>query len=467
MFESQELLNRLRVAGCDVQTRDAADLASRDPGSHPQNFGAGLMLLPATVRDIQEIVRHCAALSIPIVTQGGRTGLVGGTISAEGSVIVSTERMNRIEEIDRSAGVAVVEAGVTLLQLQQAVQPYGLEPGIDLGARGTATIGGMVATNAGGIQAFRHGVMRQRVVGLEAVMPDGTVFSDMTRVIKSSTGYDVKQLLIGSEGTLGIVSRVVVRLTPAPAQTATILLALRDVAAGFEIANLARAAGGVDLLACEMMWRDFLCLNVEAHGAQLADSFTEAPACLLLEVAGPTAEAAEASLLAFSETLLEKELVVDAILATSVAQRERLWHLREDMSVFEKRYAGYKSFDVSVPQQWAERWCEEISRQMEAIEPGMSPLVFGHVADGNLHVIPRRGNYTEEMRDRVERVIYAELAGMGGSISAEHGIGTIKRKAFESFAPKAKRELIAQIKRTIDPGCLFNPGKILSETMVK
>lgn len=455
------LIEILSSEGKRIAVHDAADLAGRDPGSHPDNFGAGVVMLPAGTEDVQAIVRACAQLSLPIVPHGGRTGLVGGTVSHPGMVAVSTERMNRIEEIDPLTGVAVVQAGVTLEALQRAAADYGLEPGIDIGARGTATIGGMIATNAGGIQAFRHGVMRQRVLGLEAVTGDGRVFSDMTRVIKSTSGYDIKQLLIGAEGTLGLITRAVLQLTPLPAARATALVALRDVAAGVEIARALRAPGLPDLLACEMMWQNFLQMNAASHGAQLPASLLDAPATLLIELAGSSPAAAMASLETQVADLFETGLITDAVLAQSEAQRAKLWHLREDMSVFGRLYPGYSSFDVSLPAPQADPWVRLVSERLEAIEPGISPLVFGHVADGNLHVIPRRGNYTPELKLRVEAAICRDLVGMGGAISAEHGIGTAKRAAFEAFVPQGKRDMIALVKRALDPQGLFNPGKIL------
>ncbi|RLL61426.1 FAD-binding oxidoreductase [Paenirhodobacter hankyongi] len=451
----------ISALGADIRLLDETDLAGRDPGSHPLNFGAGLLAMPGNTEALQALMRLCAERGVPIVPHGGRTGLVGGTISRPGSLALSTARMNRILDVDPLSRTALVEAGVTLQALQSAAAEHGFEPGIDLGARGTATIGGMAATNAGGIQAFRHGVMRHRVLGLEAVLADGTLYSDLSRVVKSTSGYDLKQLFIGSEGTLGVITRVVVQLTPLPKARATALLALPDTEAGLSTARKLLTEIGGDLLACEIMWGSFLEMNRHAQGTLLPDSFAAAPASLLIEIAGPDDAAAQSRLDGILAALWDLELILDAVVATSETRRTALWHLREDMSVFEAAYPGHSSFDVSLPPSRIADWLPKLDQRLSEVEPGLTALVFAHIADGNLHIIPRRGDCGPEVKARIGAAILSDLIPLGGAISAEHGIGEAKRAAFETFVPHTKRDLMARVKAALDPEGLLNPGKIL------
>lgn len=226
----QDLLDSLGTVVGTKHVRTGAD-AAINPGTNPDNLRAGIIVAPASTDEVAAVVRLCRRYAVAIVPQGGRTGLVGGSVSQPGEIVLSLERMSGIERLDPIERTAVVQAGVSLETLQQAALEHRLEPGIDFAARGTATIGGMVSTNAGGVMAFRNGVMRHRVLGLEAVLADGTVYSDMTRVVKNSAGYDLKHLFIGAEGTLGIVTRVVLKLDPTPRATATALFGLPSVSA--------------------------------------------------------------------------------------------------------------------------------------------------------------------------------------------------------------------------------------------
>jgi FAD/FMN-containing dehydrogenase len=255
---------RAIVGAANVRTGEA--VAAIDPGWNPFNFGAGLVVAPGSTAEVALVVGICGRHAVPIVPQGGRTGLVGGSVSKIGEVVLSLGRMNRIERLDPVERVAVVEAGVTLAALQAAALDEGLEPGIDLAARGSATIGGMVSTNAGGVMAFRNGVMRHRVLGLEAVLADGSVFSDLTRVVKNSAGYDLKHLFIGAEGTLGIITRIVLKLDPMPRATATAMFGLPTVGAALETIRLALNSEAGHLRAAEALWRSYIKLTASAHG---------------------------------------------------------------------------------------------------------------------------------------------------------------------------------------------------------
>ncbi|MER8442911.1 FAD-binding oxidoreductase [Mesorhizobium sp. M1066] len=251
------------VGASNVRTGD--DVGAIELGSNGTDCGAGIVVAPSSTGEVAAVVRFCRQNEIPMVPQGGRTGLVGGSVSRPGEIVLSLARMNRIERLDPVERVAVVGAGVTLEALQSTAFEHRLEPGIDLAARGSATIGGMVSTNAGGVMAFRNGVMRHRVLGLEAVLADGSVYSDLTRVVKNSAGYDLKHLFIGAEGTLGIVTRVVVKLDPSPRATATTLFGLPSVEAALQTIRLALESDAGHLRAAEAMWTSYFSLAAAAH----------------------------------------------------------------------------------------------------------------------------------------------------------------------------------------------------------
>lgn len=462
-----EIAERIAALGLDILLRDAAALEGRDPGFEPTAFSAGVMASPADTKDVAGLVRFCNASGIALVTHGGRTGLVGGTASALGMVLLSTERMEAIELIDPQGGVAVVQSGATLQALQEAAAAHGLEPGIDLGARGTATLGGMVSTNAGGIQAFRNGVMRHQVLGLEAVLANGDVFSDLKHVIKSTAGFDIKQMFIGAEGTLGVVTRVVLKLSPLPRARAVALLALENAAAGLVVSRKLQQIAGTSLRACEMMWRDYLLMNVAAHGARLPDAFAQSPATLLVEVDAETSEQATTILSEAIESVWEQANITDALIAKSIKEADQIWHLREDTSTIRRNYPGYKSFDISVPSPQIDAYCARMRERLTAAVPGLRPLVFGHIADGNIHVIPMRGNYDKATASAVETAIYTGLEEMGGSISAEHGIGVKKIDAYERFVSPVKRDVASKLKALMDPNGIFNPGIVVRDRVAQ
>src|SRR5690606_36135089 len=271
-------------------------LADRHPGEHADNFDAGAMAQPATPQAAAAVVRWCAENNVAVVPQGGRTGLVGGGISAPGQLILSTGRLNRIEAIDPLARTATVGAGVTLQALQDAAAEFGLTPGIDLAARGSATIGGMIATNAGGILAFRNGVMRHQVLGLEAVLPDGSLFSDLTQVLKVSAGPDIKQLLIGSEGAYGFVTRAVLKLESFNPMRATALVGVKDAASALAVIAHFRALPAAQLEGAELMWRPFLRHSAADKSFDLGWLEADTPAVLLMEISAASEEEARNAL---------------------------------------------------------------------------------------------------------------------------------------------------------------------------
>lgn len=457
---TEAALAEIRAALGDIGHRDAQALASLDRGWDPANFGAGAMVTPSSTLEVAEVVRICARHGVGIVPHGGRTGLVGGGVSRDGEIILSLGRMNRIVRLDATERVAVVEAGATLQSLQEAATQRGLEPGIDLAARGSATIGGMVSTDAGGMMAFRYGVMRHRVLGLEAVLPDGTILSDLTRVVKVAAGYDVKQLLIGAEGTLGIVTRVAVKLEPLPRATATALFGLPSVAAALELIELGLAAEGGHLRVAEVLWRPFLALNAEAQGWREASYDMNLPVHLLMSLGGANESDLRSAFETMFGQLLERHPEASGIVASSERQDRELFLLREDTATVYRAYPAAPSYDVSVPLSEIDAYVERVARETKGL--GLAPFMFGHLADGNLHLVfNHAGALNAATTAAVEAILYRDLRALGGSFSAEHGVGSKRIHSLLATVDPGKLEAMRIIKQALDPKGVMNPGKVL------
>ena len=439
-----------------------SDLVGLDPGWAPDNFGAGIIVSPASTEEVARVVQHCAARRIGIVPHGGKTGLVGGGISHPGEIVISLARLTTIDAIDGRERVAIVGAGVVLEALQRAAAEHGLEPGIDLAARGSATVGGMVSTNAGGVMAFRNGVMRHRVLGLEVVLPDGTVLADLTRVVKTTAGYDLKHLFIGAEGTLGIVTRVAIKLDPMPKVTATVMLALPSVTVALDIIDRALRMGAGQLRAAEVLWQRYLELTSAASGWKDAAIDRSQPLFLLLGVGGERQDALQEELLRVLTTASQDIPGVTGILAASVKQERDLWFLREATEEIYKAHGPAPSFDVSVPPNRIEDYLLGVRAGLAKLDANLDPYVFGHLADGNLHIVlDGSGPLPPEKQKFVEGVLYTGLHAMGGSFAAEHGVGSKRIGALLSTVGSAKLDLMRTVKAALDPNGLMNPGKVL------
>jgi FAD/FMN-containing dehydrogenase len=431
-----------------------------DPGFHKDNLAATLAVFPETTEAVAAVVALCRKEGVAIVPQGGRTGIAGGAATTPDAVIVSLSRMQRIITLDPLVRTALVEAGVTLGALQQAAAAHDLSPGIDIGARDTATIGGMISTNAGGSEAFRHGTMRQRVLGLEAVLPDGTVLSDLTQVAKANEGYDVKQLLVGAEGTLGIVTRAVLRLSGTPSARVSALAACTSAAAAVSALDRLQRQPGLALIAAEAMWRDHLVVTAKANGLDALASFAEAPLYILFEAGGDDEAAVRAAFETALAEAVEAGEIVDVLIAETLAQRADMWRVREDWAV-DRAFPGGLWFDISVPLGALDSVVEAMMRRVQAHDPRYRVFIIGHLADGNLHVTVNASSPITSAYDEVAPLIYAGLKEIGGSFSAEHGIGLEKRRALQRYADPGKLALMRQIKHLLDPDGLMNPGKVL------
>ena len=425
------------------------------------NPDVGIIALtyPVATEQIAAILSYCNQRKVAVQPQGGMTGLSGGGVPLGPCVVVSLERMRAVRELDRAAGTITVEAGVVMEAVQQAADAADLFFPLDIGGRGSCQIGGNVSTNAGGNRVLRYGMARDLVLGVEAVLADGTVIHALNKVIKNNTGYDLRQLFIGSEGTLGIISAVVLRLFPKPRSTCTGLCAVDDYTAVLDLLQRARTGFGSQLTAFEVMWPQF-------YKVATTDLARQPPLELghgiyvLIETMGPEPQADQQRFEAVIGAALEAGTVKDAVIAKSQRESTALWTVRDSPGEWQK--AGFwpqLGFDVSVPTGDIGRLVTEIDAALSARWADLVVLYFGHVADGNLHVSVRMSGHSIPELE-LENTVYGVVARRRGSISAEHGIGVLKKEFLHLSRSPEEIALMRAIKAAMDPNGILNPGKI-------
>jgi FAD/FMN-containing dehydrogenase len=429
-----------------------------------------LLLKPATTAEVSAILAICDQTRTPIVTQGGNTGLVGGQIPLHGEVLLSTSRLNRVRALDERGMTLTVEAGVTLAAVQQAAAAKNLLFPLSLASEGSCTIGGNIATNAGGTHVLRYGMTRALVLGLEVVQANGVVLDMLRGLHKDNTGYDLKQIFIGSEGTLGVITAAILRLFPMPDVTVVAFAGLPSPEAAVALLGRMQAATGGMLSAFELLPRLALEL-VTRHIAGTRDPFSSqgngaapAPWYVLMEATGGR----DANLAATFETALaaaiEDGLADDAVVAASQTQAGELWKLRESVSEAQKREGASIKHDISVPVGAIPAFLKKALPAVEAIVPGARPVSFGHLGDGNLHFnfnSPRAGDDPAFLArwEEVQLCVHDLVKEFGGSISAEHGIGIMKVASQPRYKSHAELDAMRALKRTFDPNNILNPGK--------
>ena len=428
---------------------------------------AGVVLRPGTTGQVAEIMRLAHAHAIPVVPQAGNTGLVGGQIPFNGEILLSVARLQRVRALDAAGYSMTVEAGLTLAAAQAAAASVGRLFPLSLASEGGCQIGGNLASNAGGVGVLAYGTARQLVLGLEVVLADGRVVPGLAALKKDNTGYDLKDLFIGSEGTLGIITAATLRLFPKPIEQATAFVALPELAAALALFAAAQAAAGASLTAFEFMPRRVLEV-VLRHIAGTRDPLAVPGAWYaLIELSGLAADGlAQRTLEDILMGAQEKGLVTDAALATSLSQARAFWRLREAISEAQKFEGGSVKNDVSVPIAKIPAFIDRADALIRAVCPEARPLAFGHFGDGNVHYnilqpleMPTAA-FLELWRPLQDAVNAAVLA-FGGSISAEHGIGVMKREALARMKSPVELELMRAIKAAFDPKGILNPGKVL------
>jgi len=440
---------------------DADEVAGRQAGIwRADRLMARALARPRSTAEVAAVLRYCHAHRQPVVTHGGLTGLVHGADTTADQLILSLERMRTIERVDPVQRVAHAQAGATLQAVQEAAEAHGLSFPLDLGGRGSATIGGNASTNAGGNRVIRYGMTRDMVLGLEAVLADGTVVSSLNALIKNNAGYDLKQLFIGTEGTLGIITRLVLRLREKPTTTNMAFAAFDsfDRIPAF-LKHMDRRLGGT-LSAFEVMWRSFYLLVTTPPAKGKPPVGQNHPYYVLVESQGSDRELDTRRFNAAMETALEEGLIADAAIAQSDADCHDFCSLRDDVGQI--MVQGTPAiFDISLPIAEMERYTRDLDAAMTAAIGAHHLYIFGHLGDGNLHLaVPTPPADHAALRPKIEEAVYRGLAAFRGSVSAEHGIGLEKKPWLSISRSPEEIALMRTIKAALDPQGLLNPGKV-------
>ena len=420
---------------------------------------AQAVLRPSSTEQVAAIMQACFEHGQSVVPYGGLTNLVQGCATTPDDIALSFEKLNQIEEIDTTAHTMTVQAGVTMLAAQEAADAEDLFFPVDIGARGTCMLGGNVSSNAGGTTVIRYGMMRDSVLGLEVVLADGTVVSSMNRFIKNNSGFDLKHLFIGTEGVLGLITRIVFRLSVKPQTHNVALLACNDYAQIVAVLNKAKVLLGSSLCGFEVMWQDFFETVTQPVG-KLRSPFSESyPLYAIVEAMGTRPVADDENFEAVLGEMIESELILDGVIAKSDKERDEIWAIRGEVEWLVK---DCYNFDVSLPIADVGRYIEQVMSRIQGDIPDALVAAFGHLGDNNIHVsVLCDGNKTKYAKT-IEEHVYESLIPYEGAISAEHGIG-LEKKPYLSISRSAEEiELMRSLKRSMDPKNILNPGKVVS-----
>ena len=448
------------VAGEEIGERYRVDIIGK------YRTAPAFLAKPATTEEVAAVVRIAAAHDLPITAVGGQTGTCGGAIGQDGSIALSLERMNRILEIDPVSMTVTLEAGCILQNAQEAVEKQGAFLPLDLGSRGSAMIGGCIAANSGGNRVLRWGMMRDMVLGLEVVLADGTVVSSLTKMIKDNAGYHWKELMIGSEGTLGIVTTAVLRLRPNPLTNQTALVALPSFDMVTRLLRDLEVKLSGQLSSFEIMWGDFFELITTAQLAQRPCPMALGyPYYVLVERLGgdPQVDAEQ-----FDRVLadqIESGVMLDAVIAKSEKERAALWAVREELRGGFEPLQPCSVYDVGMALVDMPTFVEDVQRNMEAAYPGAKLIFYGHAGDGNLHLVVSVGKDRAGNDHDIDRIVYETVRTVRGSIAAEHGIGMSRLPFIGLTRSPAELALMARLKQALDPQGLLNPGKVVGERL--
>jgi FAD/FMN-containing dehydrogenase len=423
---------------------------------------AKVLVEPESTQEVSQIMSVCNQLEQKVVVFGGLTNLVGGTETEGDELIISLERMNKIEELDSSSRTMTVQAGVCLQEVQERAGEADLLFPLNFGAKGSAQMGGIVSSNAGGLRVFRFGMTRQLVLGLEVVLPDGTIIDSLKKIIKDNSAYDLKQLFIGSEGTLGVVTRMVLKLTEKPESRCAAYVGLHQYDRVVELLKFMDRKSAGKLSGFELIWKD----TYKAMTSPPASSRPPLPQdykyYVLIELMGGDQNADMDLLESLLSTALESGLIEDAVLAYTASDMEWFWKIREDVHVFVSLCDFDQHFDVSLPVGEIGDYVDGVIEKMKDWPEITHIFPFGHVADGNVHFVIGKTQDGEDLKSKVNELIYRPLKAYRGSVSAEHGIGKHKKDYLSISRSHQEIELMKLIKRTLDPKAILGPGKIFA-----
>lgn len=447
------------LGSASVKTGDAIEPRYLGDWSGRAVMNPLAVVLPRSTEDVATVMRLCNEARQSVVPQGGLTGLAGGAIPEARDICLSMERMTGIEEIDQASATMTVLAGTTLQSVQEAALAAGFEFALDLGARGSCQIGGNLATNAGGVRVVQSGTARDQVLGLEVVTADGSVLSSMSKMVKNNTGYDLRHLFIGSEGTLGIITRAVLRLRPRRAARSTALCAVKDYDSAVALLRALQAHFGDEVGAFELMWPDFFDFGVSLTRSKKSPFESAYPLYALIEQAGFSNDNGERFAAALS-TQLDAGLLLDAVIAQSQTETQALWAIREATAELPVQLDPI-NFDVSLPIGEIGRFVETCRAAFTAKWPSHYAVYFGHIGDSNLHVTVDGRSIPGVSAEEVDHVLYSLVRDHQGSISAEHGIGVLKRPFLAYSRSPGELAFMRAIKRAVDPHNILNPGKVL------
>ena len=422
---------------------------------------AKALLLPRSTEEVAIILKICHAHNQPVVIHGGLTGLVGGTKTHKEEIVISTEKMNAIEELDEKNRTITVQAGVILEHIHHQATAKSLMFPMNFGAKGTAQIGGIIATNAGGLRVFRYGMTRNLILGLEAVLTDGTIISSMKKLIKDNSGYDLKQLFIGSEGTLGVVTKAILKLEEAPTSRISAFVSLNDFEKVIELLRFTEIGLGKNLTGFELMWEN----TYQALTGEKASVKPPIPyGCkyyVLIEMLGGNQIKDAEKFKNVIENAFEKNLIKDAAFAETASDLNWFWTVREDVKVLLEDMNFDQHFDISIPLDLIGKATNKMIADLEKIAEVESVFSFGHIADGNIHIIVGKKHDGIELTNKINEVVYSPLKKIAGSVSAEHGIGEHKKKYLPISRSANEIALMKLLKKSLDPKNILNRGKII------
>jgi FAD/FMN-containing dehydrogenase len=465
------LLHELKSIVGDANVLHEGDLSAWEQDWRRRVRGKALAVVrPGSTREAAAVVRACAGAGTSVVPQGGNTGLVGGSVPDESGrqVVLSLARMNKVRGIDKDNLTITVEAGCILQACQQAAEQAGLLLPLSLAAEGSCTIGGNLGTNAGGTQVLRYGNARELCLGLEVVTAQGEVWDGLSGLRKDNTGYDLRDLFIGSEGTLGVITAATMKLYPLPASSLTAWAAVPSMEEAVNLLGMAHRLLGPSLTGFEVMNAFSLSL-VAKHYRQMRVPFHEdSPWCVLMETSDSESELhARTQFERLLETAMEDGLVTDAVVAENLAQAHQLWHIRESIPLAQAEEGPNIKHDISVPVSKIPSYCAETDALLAQQIPGVRMVNFGHLGDGNLHYnvqAPSDGDpaaFLRDMEDKVNEIVYQQVKRHGGSISAEHGIGEWKADLLPSYKSPVALEMMRSVKKALDPRNVLNPGRVV------